>query len=259
MGWGDEIIVSGQARRAQQADRRPVRVVDGRGRVRWNAIWQGNPRFAAPDATGRVQLLASGPGLRPYIARETASRWRFREWVCPVGEIHLSPEERGFGRAGRGRVVVEPHLKAAASPNKDWGLRRWTALVAALASDGFNVVQLGSAGTPLLPGAMLIETPSFRAACAVLAHARLAVLPEGGLHHAAAALGTPAIVLFGGFVSPRQTGYAHQLNLFTGGEPCGMRRPCGHCRQAMARIEVERVLAEARALLAAVPADWPER
>ncbi|WP_326535353.1 glycosyltransferase family 9 protein [Pseudorhodoferax sp.] len=258
MGWGDEIIVSGLARRAQQTDRRPVRVVDGGGRVRWNGIWQGNPRFAAPDAGGPVQRLVSGPGRRPYIARETATRWIFREWVCPVGEIHLDPAERRFGRAGRGRVLVEPHLKAAASPNKDWGRARWTALVAALTGDGWDVVQLGPAGTPLLPGAALVETPGFRAACAVLAQVRLAILPEGGLHHAAAALGTPAIVLFGGFISPSQTGYAHQLNLFSGGEPCGMRRPCRHCRQAMAHIEVERVLAEARALLAAVPEDWPE-
>lgn len=257
MGWGDEIIVSGLARRAQRRDGRPVRVVDGRGRARWNPIWNGNPRFAVPGERAAVQVLASAPGRRPYIARETAQRWVWRDWVCPVGEIHLSAAERQFGRAGRGRVIVEPQLKHAASPNKDWGRVRWQALVAALRRAGHDVVQLGPPGTPLLAGATLIETCDFRAACAVLAQARLAVLPEGGLHHAAASFGTPSIVLFGGYISPRQTGYAHQLNLFTGVEPCGMRRPCPHCRRAMAGIDVERVQADAQTLLAAVPADWP--
>ena len=256
MGYGDELIVSGLARQAQRRDARRVRVLDGRGRARWNAIWRGNPRFAAPGDSGPVQTLASAPGQRPYIVRETAERWVWREFVCPVGEIYLDAAERVFGRAGRGRVVIEPALKPGASPNKQWGARRWVALTDALVRRGVEVVQLGPPGIPLVRGARLIETRDFRAACAVLAQARLAILPEGGLHHAAAALGTPAIVLFGGFVSPRQTGYAHQHNLFTGGEPCGMRRACAHCMQAMARIEVEQVLGEALQLLAAVPEDW---
>ena len=80
------------------------------------------------------------------------------------------------------------------------------------------------------------------------------MLPEGGLHHAAAALGTPTIVIFGGFISPRQTGYPHQVNLFTGGTPCGMRRRCDHCEQAMRRVAIEEVLVKAR-MLAAATAD----
>lgn len=264
MGWGDEIIASGLARRAQQTDPRRVRIVDGRGRPRWSAVWDGNPRIERPGrhdgahGSSDVQLLPTAPGLRPYIERETPRRWFWRDWVCPVGEIHLSADERRFGRAGRGRVVVEPQLKNVASPNKQWGSARWAALVAALVRDGHRVAQLGAPGTPLLPGAALIATPSFRAACAVLGQAHLAILPEGGLHHAAAALGTPAIVLFGGFISPRVTGYAHQLNLFTGDEPCGMRTRCAHCARAMARIEVDRVLDDARRLLAAVPDDWAD-
>ncbi len=258
MGWGDEIIVSGLARRAQQSDPRRVRVVDAKGRPRWSAIWDHNPRFARPGEPGAVQLHTSAPGRRPYIERETSRRWLWRDWVCPVGEIHLGVAEQSFGGAGRGLVIVEPRLKDGASPNKQWGRSRWAQLVAALRRDGHRVAQLGAPGTLLLPGAELIATRSFREACALVAQARLAILPEGGLHHAAAALGTPAIVLFGGFISPRQTGYAHQLNLFTGDAPCGMRSRCAHCARAMARIEVEQVLGHARLLLGAVPEDWSD-
>jgi ADP-heptose:LPS heptosyltransferase len=251
MGWGDEIIVTGMARRMQLRDPRPVRVRDRKGRARWSEIWAGNPRLAAPGDQRPAQELLSGPGLRPYVARETPGRWEWRAFVCPVGEIHLTAAERRLAAPHAGRVLLEPNLKPGASPNKDWGWARWQALATALAGEGVRVAQFARPGARLLAGAEPIVVPSFRAACAVLARARLAVLPEGGLHHAAAALGTPSIVLFGGFISPDQTGYPHQANLFTGGVPCGMRTRCRHCAAAMGRIAVETVMAEAGLLLEA--------
>jgi hypothetical protein len=56
--------------------------------------------------------------------------------------------------------------------------------------------------------------------------------------------------VFGGFISPRQTGYPQQVNLFTGGEPCGRRLPCPHCARAMQLIEPEHVASHALRLLA---------
>ena len=81
-------------------------------------------------------------------------------------------------------------------------------------------VQLGAGGIRVLEGVRPIETADFRAACAALAGARAAVLPEGGLHHAAAALDIPAVVIFGAMTSPANTGYASHVNLFRplGGE-----------------------------------------
>ena len=151
-------------------------------------------------------------------------------------------------------MLLEPRLKAAASPNKDWGWGRWSELARQLTRQGHVVAQFTEPGEAVLPGVEAIPTAGFREACAVLARVRLAVLPEGGLHHAAAALGTPSIVIFGGFISPRQTGYSHQVNLFTGGTPCGMRRHCSHCELAMRRVAVDEVLMKAR-MLAAATAD----
>ncbi len=254
MGWGDEIMVSGIARRLQQRDPRPVRVRDRKGRIRWSDAWRGNPRFAAPDHRGPVQVLVNGPGARPYIDGWSATRWRWRDWICATGELHLDADERAFGRAHAGRVVIEPALKGGASPNKDWGAPRWRELAARLRADGHRVARFASGDEPAgvdADGTEVIRAPNFRHAAAVLAHADAAALPEGGLHHAAAALGTPSVVLFGGFISPRQTGYAHQVNFFTGGEPCGARRPCAHCRDAMARIAPRAVAATLSQLVAA--------
>jgi ADP-heptose:LPS heptosyltransferase len=103
-----------------------------------------------------------------------------------------------------------------------------------------------------MPGDKLprVVTHSFRDALGVLSLARLYIGPEGGLHHAAAALGIPAVVIFGGFNSPKSTGYPWQSNITgSSGEPCGSVAACWHCRDAMASITVERVLEAARAEL----------
>jgi glycosyl transferase family 9 (putative heptosyltransferase) len=251
LGWGDEIIVTGVARRLQERNPRPVLVLDRLGRPRWHPAWEGNPRFARPGWKDPVQAVTNGPGARPYIERETFDRWIWREWICPVGEIRISDAERAPWANRAERVILEPNLTPKASPNKDWGWDRWSQAALLLQRAGHRVTQVGPAGIRRLAGAELVETRTFREACAVLSLAHLAILPEGGLHHAAAALGVPTVVIFGGFISPRQTGYAHQVNLCVGGEPCGMRRPCRHCADAMRRIDPELVIDRGAALLRA--------
>ena len=41
----------------------------------------------------------------------------------------------------------------------------------------------------------------------------LIICVEGGIHHLAAALGTPAVVIYGGFIKPEWTGYSYQANI----------------------------------------------
>jgi len=109
---------------------------------------------------------------------------------------------------------------------------------------------LGGKGTHPLQHATLIPTEDFRLACAVLARARAYVGHEGGLHHAAAALGIPGVVIFGGFTPVELTGYAIHHNLGVSlAAACGMRMPCAHCAAAMADITPERVLRELAAVL----------
>ena len=244
MGWGDELIVTGIARRMQEQDRRKLRVVY-EGRVRnWCELWNGNPRIARPNERGNFRTLrARRDGLRPYMAAHSPRQWTWKQYAPPVGEIYFTDAERQFGARHSGRLIVEPNLKKTASPNKDWGWSRWIALANLLhARHGIRVTQLGPAGTRLLPGAEHVVTPSIRLAAAALATARAAVLTEGALHHVAAAVGTPAVVIYGGYISPAVTGYPHQIGFFTGGDlGCGMRVPCDHCRRAMAQIDPQPV------------------
>ncbi len=258
MGWGDEIMVTGQARRMQLADPRPVAVRGRNGLARWHPIWEGNPRLVrggGPYLRGAVQWLENYSGHRPYLDysrfnnADKREPYVFTDWRVEPGEIYLNAREKTLGRLAAGMVILEPNLKAPKStPNKDWSWSRWVALAAELR--GLPLAQIGDASMPRLPGVPFIETASFREACGVLSGAALAILPEGGLHHAAAALGVPAIVIFGGFISPATTGYDMHINLFTGGEACGMRVACPHCAEAMAKIAPGHVAELARCELA---------
>ncbi|MFQ5954706.1 MAG: glycosyltransferase family 9 protein [Kiloniellales bacterium] len=261
MGFGDEIMVTGQARVMQERDPRPVAVRGRDGGARWHGLWDGNPCLAHPRAVAAgldVQWLDNYPGHRPYVdyGRSSERRWAYTDWRCTPGEIHFSAAERRWASPWRGRrfVVIEPHIKRQASSNKRWGLMRSQAvvdLVRGAGNGGPEFVQFAWSGGAALEGIRQVATPSFRHACAVLAHAGAYVGPEGGLHHAAAALGVKAVVIFGGMTSPANTGYDGHVNLYVDGpgSPCGWRVRCAHCDRAMAAIEPKAVACHVKGLV----------
>lgn len=253
MGYGDELMAAGDARRMMRTDPRRVRVVDRHGRPRWHELWNGNARIARVDEQGDFQTLVNGSGARPYHTHYTDERWYYaRGYRATPAELYIPGEDVAFGARYAGRIIVEPHLKSRASPNKQWGWVRWNKLVWLMGRAGLRATQLGPPGTAMLEGAELIETTTFWRAAAVLLHARAAVLPEGGLHHAAAALGVPAVVLFGGFTPVELTGYATHHNLGAGfDDTCGMRTACEHCAGWMARYTPEEICALLLSLITA--------
>ncbi len=218
---------------------------------RWNPIWDGNPRFAPIDARGNFQTIQNCGGMRPYIAGRSGMRWSWRRFECTPGEIYFSAAEASFAAPYAPEIIIEPNIKPGASPNKQWGWSNWHKLAAILIRAGYSVSQIGPVGTRVLAAACFIQTQDFRRGCAILSKARLYIGPDGGLHHAAAALGVPAIVIRGGFISHECTGYAGQRNFFTGhGLGCGMRTRCSCCAQAMGLIKPEAAFEAACEMLA---------
>lgn len=251
VGIGDEIMAAGLARRLHAETGKRVRILNRFGAPRAYPLWERLEYIARPHDNVDCVDMVNGPGARPYITAKLHDKWVFDPSYRPVaGEVRLSQGELVHGWRARHYVIVEPHLKRGAPVNKDWGRERWIALVDRLVCSGIRVAQIGTAGTDLLPGVKFFETPTFLHACAVLAQARAAVLPEGGLHHAAAALGKRAVVIFGGYIGTETTGYATHINLgASASEACGMRVPCEHCREWMARIEPAQVLKHLKGLL----------
>lgn len=246
MGFGDDLLVSGIARRMQQTDPRQVFVTYRGQPAKWSPIWDHNPRFSrqrdlAQELPGRDQF-----NMRPYHTGKTQTRWSYNLDFRPeVGEIYFTKEEQEFGARFAGRVIIEPHIKPGASPNKQWGFIRWEKLAWLLSPLGLRLAQVGPLGTQTLLGVELIPTDTFRMAAAVLSMARAVVLPEGGLGHAAAALGIPGVVIFGSFTPVELTGYPIHRNIGASlGDACGWRTPCEHCAAWMKDIAPERVVKE---------------
>lgn len=255
MGIGDEIMVTGQARQLQELDSHKVGVIGKDGKPRWHFIWQNNPRIARPGVDHIYQPLVNHSGRRPYVERYNKEKWWYTNWKVIPGEIYLSKSELTFGVRYSGKIIIEPNIKAYASQNKSWGFDNFQRLVHL--SPDLPWAQF-SYGQKLLQGVGVIETRDFRHACAVMNFARAYVGPDGGLHHAAAAFGVPGVVIFGGMISPLNTGYECHINMVgkceRGLHPCGMRIDNLCCRKAMNSITPEDITCQLDLVLSQRPA-----
>lgn len=191
-------------------------------------------------------------GSRLYN-KQDGKKWAWNyQFKATPGEMFFSDLEIMMGkRAGKGFILIEPYVPAwkSCAPNKDWGPKKYQAVATELIRQGHKVLQLSYGPEPILLGAEMVKTKSFRDALAILRVARLYIGPEGGLHHGAAAVGVPGVVLFGGFIPPEVTGYDMHTNLTGGAEACGSLFRCYHCVAAMERISVDDVLLAAQGRL----------
>lgn len=245
MGFGDELLGSGMARGARARGRR-IAFGDGH-RIIWSKqaheIYRGNPNVAPPGSEGASDLewITHYRGHRLY-ARPVNGRWQWRpSFRAQPGQLFFDVSELEWAsRIEPGFVLIEPTVKKTA-PNKQWPRERYAEVAWRLLRDGYRVAQFNPSGA-VLTGVEKIMTPSFRHAVAALGRAALYIGPEGGLHHGAAAVGTKAVVIFGGFIHPLLTGYPGHANLYVGEEACGtIGVPCPHCQAAMDAITVEQV------------------
>lgn len=287
MGYGDHLMAIGAAARQHAEDplRRPVAIGDGKRvdmrcpELRWGL------KFLATQATVEagfpVSWIISHQGHRPYhdyAAMLQSWRrqhpWRSRLAISPkstqlvqrlgyyvFNQAHravpapliLTEREQRLAEqwARQPFVVIEPHVKANASPSKLWPLARFEQVARVLRKQCL-VYQAGAPDSPSLDGLPRLPTRSFREVLPFLKAARLYVGPEGGLHHASAAMGTRAVVIYGGYVPPSVTGYDFHINLTGGAQACGTHtHGCAHCVDAMQRISVDEVVDAALRLLTA--------
>lgn len=254
MGLGDQLMASGMARGAKDRGRR---IAFGNGiQILWDQhspeVFRGNPNIAVPgsEGSGDVDWIPYYKGHRLYNRHDKAKdRWVWNmDFHAVPGEIYLDKAERVAGsRFGSGFVLIESQTVKwkSVAPNKDWGRENYQKVADLLKEVGHRVVQFVYDDTAPLSGVERIRTTSYRDALAVMSHAAIYIGPEGGSHHGAAAVGIPAVVLFGGFIPPSVTGYSTHANLTGGAEACGSLHACPHCKAAMAAISVDEVLEEA--------------
>lgn len=270
MGYGDELIGSGFAKGLAAQGKR-MAFGDGTA-IRWtqraHVIFKNNPNVAPPGSERASDLVwkAHYQGNRCYN-RQVEGRW---EWIKQP-ENGITPGELFFddieirwskvavpGETGRRMVLMEPNVPAFKNVrgNKSWPGNRYDEVARAIANAGYFPVQI-TLPRPYGPGyeskfCQKVPNPTdIRHSFALLRRAKLYVGPEGGMHHAAAALGVPAVVIFGGFISPEVTGYPEHVNIFKGGEPCGSLTDCEHCKASLLAISAEEVIEHSLAQLKA--------
>jgi ADP-heptose:LPS heptosyltransferase len=101
----------------------------------------------------------------------------------------------------------------------------------------------------------LVSGPSVRALAEQIASYKAVVCAEGGISHIAKAVGTPAVVIMGGFHRPEWAGYADHVNIVDRDvwcrDICYNPYPCHHEveRYCMRKISVNEVRSEAQRLI----------
>lgn len=281
MGYGDKLMAIGDAWAQHQSDPLRRRVAIGNGvsiTPEFPELEEGLTFLATPESLWNedVTWIVSYRGKRPYIdyaaiQHQLAARgsyikrskavqhlgrylWRDGYHAKPAPIVLNAEEQAIYERAVKSGpfAIIEPYIKANAPPSKQWPVERFFEVGHRLKKE-LPVYQFCPPGREPMDGFLPIHTERFRAVLPHLKAASLYIGPEGGLHHAAAATGTRAVVIFGGFISPKTTGYQGlHINLTgdTTGWACGTRYDmCPHCQHALDTISADDVVAAAHKLL----------
>jgi heptosyltransferase-2 len=198
----------------------------------------------------------------PRGARRPAE-WPVPELRVPAGEVGAWRAKRGLTGVSRPVVALAP---GAVGPSKRWPAGAFASVARRLVADGFAVWVLGGpAEKPLAQeiaassGAGDLTGPDLREAILALACASTAVSNDSGLLHIAAALGVPAIGIFGP-TSPWHWAPLNALAAIVQADNALSCRPChkpvcrfGHHR-CMAEIPPDEVFSVTRRALAGVGA-----
>ncbi len=207
-----------------------------------------------------------------HIERVAARGWkleqyqRFGDWL----ELPPTPVTFGLTLTAAERSRVEEIVRPLARPfgalflGSTWASRLWfadrfAAVAGGLADRGLDTVLLGGqdvAGIAaevarLVPVTNLVGRTNLRESYGILERARLAVGPDSGPMHLAAAAETPVVSLWGATTPARSAPAGSEDLVVVGRVPCA---PCylRHCpigRRCMTAITAQRVLGRIDAVL----------
>ena len=236
MGWGDSLMACGEAKELHEKTGKKVMIGNGKILEYPTEIFANNP-FISNEITDDAVWLNNTTGNRPYIKYTKGGRIYFKDYRPKPAQLFFTDDEIKWAKqnAPADFIVIEPNVKETYkhTANKAW--HYWDQLI----KHDYPFYQLGMNE----PITNRIKTQTFREALLILSQAKMFVGTDGGLHHAAAALGIPAVVIWTGFTSPKHLGYDNHINIHDGGEPCGTYSGiCPHCIKISKSITVERVL-----------------
>ncbi len=171
------------------------------------------------------------------------------EW--PLPELKVPPAEvaawrRGKGLSGDSRPAVAL-APGAVGPSKRWPADGYAALARRLLAEGFGVWIIGGPAEKSIAQTIIADTAArdltgtdLREAILALAAAKAAVSNDSGLLHVAAALGTPAIGIFG----PTSPWHWAPLNPLAATIQADIELACRPCHKPVCRLRHHRCMTE---------------
>jgi len=175
---------------------------------------------------------------------------------CVVDE-RLVARYRGAWRELPRPWVLVLRRSSRFTPNKDWPAASWRDLVQRLCRSG-TVIEIGNRydeegdadeGAPEGRYLDLRDKTSLAELVAVVAAGDVYVGPVSGPMHIAAAVGTPSVLVIGGYEHPINSRYAGNAEFYTAVPcaPCWLRAPCPFdlkCLRAIASAQVEQAVGQ---------------
>ena len=131
--------------------------------------------------------------------------------------------------------------------NKNWGVDSFAEVVRILSPQA-SFVQIGGAQDTHLPVDLNWQgNLSIREVFYVLQNCKVFIGQVGFLMHAAASVGLPSVIVYGGFEAPWQSGYEANSNLYSAVEcaPCWLETKCPYDKKCMTMIKPEIVAQKA--------------
>jgi ADP-heptose:LPS heptosyltransferase len=164
---------------------------------------------------------------------------------CVVEASAVKRAQESWHTLPRPYVVVQRRASRH-TPNKDWPDKYWIELIESL-SERTGVIEIGTQGfkQKSLPQNYidLCNRTPVAELVAVIAAADIVVGPCSGPMHIAAAVGTPAVVIYGGYEDPISTSYAGNVDLYTplACAPCWLKEPCPYNLKCLNMIRSDAV------------------
>jgi heptosyltransferase II len=166
------------------------------------------------------------------------SQWPLPELKVPAPELAAWRERLALTSDGRPVVALAP---GAVGPSKRWPAAYYTDLARGLAAEGALVWVIGGPGEKEIAAQIVradpddirdLTGPDLRNAILALAAANTAVSNDSGLLHVAAALGTPAVGIFG----PTSPWHWAPLNPIAAVIETKTDLPCQPCHKPVCRL-----------------------
>lgn len=245
------------------------------------AAWQRNPQLRITFYADYPEILKGLPFIHEVCPLKQAPphALRFRYW-------HLIPPPRHIARLFAEQIGihlqdVRPHCvvdeavlqqlrtkipeglpvitiqrqASSHTPNKNWPDAYWDELISLLQPD-YIIIEIGQEKT----GGQTLLTKNYLdwrglttlpELVALLKLADLHVGPVSSPVHIAAAVGTPCVVIYGGYESPVCSHYEGHIQLFTDVPcaPCWLRTPCPYDKKCLSVISPTTVLLSIQKML----------